>query len=112
MSESSRPAAVPVTPAPREPHVHGPSLLADTLRPLFQTEAWQGADGTAEVAQHLRELGVDVATIWAASRWNMGDDGPWKCGSRGPGATGAAAGRDDSDMGVRLMIGNRSFNES
>lgn len=75
MSESSRPAAVPVAPAPREPHVHGPSLLADTLRPLFQTEAWQGADGTAEVAQHLRELGVDVAAIWAASRWNMGDDG-------------------------------------
>nr|BFF17856.1 hypothetical protein GCM10025730_13770 [Promicromonospora thailandica] len=72
MSESSHPAAVPGF---RALHAHGPAALADNLRPLFQTEAWQGADGNSEVARQLREIGVDVGAVWAASRWNMGEDG-------------------------------------
>lgn len=42
---------------------------------MFQTEAWPAADGDSRVARQLREIGVDVSAVWAASRWNMGEDG-------------------------------------
>jgi hypothetical protein len=59
----------------RELHAHGPASLTESLTSLFHTEAWPGADGESGVARQLREIGVDVSGIWAASRWNMGDDG-------------------------------------
>lgn len=59
----------------RELHTHGPGSLTESLTSMFQTEAWHAADGDSRVARQLREIGVDVSAIWAASRWNMGDDG-------------------------------------
>ncbi|MEV0893388.1 hypothetical protein [Promicromonospora sp. MEB111] len=67
--------SVSSVPGFRELHAHGPSSLAESLTSMFQTEAWSAADGDSRVARQLREIGVDVSAIWAASRWNMGDDG-------------------------------------
>ncbi|MFI2363249.1 hypothetical protein [Promicromonospora sp. NPDC019610] len=67
--------SVSSVPGFRELHAHGPSSLAESLTSMFQTEAWSAADGDSRVARQLREIGVDVNAIWAASRWNMGDDG-------------------------------------
>ncbi|MFI9489041.1 hypothetical protein ACIG47_21825 [Promicromonospora sp. NPDC052451] len=64
-----------VSSVPEVGHTHGPAALADSLAAVFQTEAWSGPDGDSRVARHLREAGVDVSAIWAASRWNMGEDG-------------------------------------
>ncbi|MFD6448375.1 hypothetical protein ACFWEJ_24945 [Promicromonospora sp. NPDC060204] len=67
--------SVSSVPGFRELHAHGPSSLGESLTSMFQTEAWSAADGDSRVARQLREIDVDVSAIWAASRWNMGDDG-------------------------------------